>query len=829
MAGNNSKVPSPPELVTLQQQLEALTAHIPTEKRMQQSELLREVNAVFPGFKDHDLRYLKRLKLIPQRKRGKGSYNYSVDDLRDVLLIRALQDEKGEWRISSYSQIAGLMIEMLRGKLENTLKISGTIEVGVSWSQRERGFLHWRGNLVRYFLLYLFDGKVPPSALVFLFRPRHRIGETSRNGRTPWLTIKKCGYPTVAYRLDKSEPTLATAENGEVLHTPVDKATIEKYQNELWYSIEGGGFKDPVDYEVIIATPNYPQPYSYSSPENPDTITLLLSLIDGCFLDFEDVAQHTNRPVTALDVVTDLVPKMSPAWRYCACLEPSITTPGRLVVQSVSKQFPSDSQRTVQIVNIGQLLSGRAYQEGYPVVVQRTIEEDDPRITDDRATAAAAVPTLYDGQPNGALYVATRNSLDTDKPFSDADIGLLRILGLIAGQLLGQNKALQSSGRMNLAIIDDRKSEARPWDDLKEELTDLLSELRASDLSTSGKDSVQLVAVQLKNYDQLAERWKDIADWAVQQLQYSAVRYFIEQGAGSPEIYMRNQREFLLLLRRVSSNDEYEQRVRRELRERLNSLSLAIPRETQYIRVESDLWSLPFRYASLLLFEAGELEKQVTGMIETIAQAFVTLPHIHLAHQYERNGAWPKALAEYRTAHRLALNNMYIVRHIAKALTQRQFHKDAVAWWHEVLEEQKHPSHYRRLAHNLFAQGTEEGYQMAINACNKAIDLDKKDAKSHAAAGDIYYLGGEYEKAIRALETAVAFDPGNAAHYHLRIAEAYLALEQCKEALDACTVAQTYELDNREIPFMMMKIARTMNLKENSLPSSSRPSTALET
>lgn len=809
------RIPNDDELAALRAQIEERTDRLANSQRMQQGVLLREINAVYPTFNKNILRNLRDLQLIRPSQGVKGDYHYyTVDDLRDILLVLALQDPRGPWRIPSYSNSFGILIQSLRRQLQEVQAAAKSIEAPVSQTQVERGLYFWRGSLIRYFLLYLFGGKLPAGAYVFLFKPRRPVLDP-QNGRAPWLTIKEPSeFEDVKGWVKSSKLIFVTYENGEALHWPLSVPIPQQIeQSATWYWIEGGGRNKPSDYDIILAVPNAHQ--KCYAPEEPAVIRCLLRLIDGCFLDESDIGYTNHQGLTTLDVVIGLIPKMSPVWQYAACLTPSAGTPDRLGIRSDSKKSAADGPQAIQI-GTGQLLSGRAYKEGYPVIVQKTIDDNDPRIAEGRASGAAAVPTLYNDEANGALFVAPRIGSFPAPLFSEDDVALLRILGLIAGQLLGQDEAFAQSGRMSLAIMNDPAPTGIDWDKLPAALAEALKEVKPSDAASS-KDSIHLVAVQVKTYDELEAVAPDIATWAIEQLYVSAVRYFTERHIAPPNIYSYLPHEFLLLLPKFYSSDEADRQMREELRARLNSLSLTLPTKGQQVKVECELWSLPFRYNELL--RAGsDPEKQANDMITAAKEAFDFLPYVYQAHQYERDGAWAKAYEKYRAASWLAPENQYLRRHIAKALTQMQRHQEAVNLWNQILHEQEHPSHYRRLASNQVALNTEDGVRQAIESIKKAITLDNRDAKSHATAGSIYAIDGQFDKAIDELEMAAAYDPANAARYQLLIADIHYGQGHYAEAMDACITAQTHDGSDRDIPAMMMKIASARNRPTASAP-----------
>lgn len=802
MDDKKPRIPTENDLASLRTQIEEGTTHLLNSKGLQEGALLGEVKALYPTFNKTKLRNLRNTQLI-RPPRGENNYhNYSVDDLRDILLVLALKDEGGPWRLS-YAEIFGSLLQSLRSQLQETQNAAKSIEVRVGQNQRERGFYIWRSSMVRYFLLYLFEGKLPPDTFAFLYAPRHSILEPG-DGDAPWLRVKPCEFGDVDYLLKGHNRIFKTSDN-DVLHWPSRTIPQPYERGATWYHIEGGGRTYPPDYQIILAVPDSRRQCSLSDETN---VGLLLRLIDGCFLDDSDIGSNNHPTLTALDVVNSLIPRMSPAWQYAVCLASDAGTPDHLISRSASKLFAVDGRKEVQI-GFGQLLSGRAYQEGYPIVVQRAMADSDPRIAEGWRGGAAAVPTLYNGKPNGALYVTARTDPAPNEPFSGTDVALLRILGLIAGQLLGQDEALAQSGRMSLAIINDPTPTGLAWDELPAALAEALKEVKPSDAALS-KNSIHLVAVQVKTYDELEAVAPDIATWAIEQLYASAVRYFTRDGIAPPKIYIHSSREFLLLLPRVDSSDEADRQMREKLRQRLNSLSLTLPAKGQLVKVECELWSLPFRYTELLR-TGDDPEKQVNNMITAAEEAFVFLPYVYQAHQYERDGAWHAALGQYSLASRLAPNNQYLRRHMAKALTQLQRHPEAISRWSQMLARQKHPSHYRRLAHNLVALGTEDGVVQAIEAIQEAIALDERDAKNHAVAGSIYAIAGQPEEAIAELELAAAYDPANAARYQLHIADIHYDQGCYAEALGACIVAHTHDADDRDIPAMMMRVAWAMN------------------
>lgn len=801
MNDKKPRIPTDDELAALRAQIEERTAHLANNKGLQQGALLREVNAIYPTFNKNILRNLRDQQLIRPRQEGNNYHYYTVSDLRDILLLLMLKDEDGGWRLS-YTESLGTLLHALRRQLQEVQTAVRSLEVPMGQSQLERGLYIWRSSLVRYFLLYLFEGKLSPGFYVFLIKPHHSAGER-RDGSEPRFEVKSCQYGDVEPYIAKSDYVLATAENGDVFHSSFDSAKADQFA--AWYQIEGGR-TNPPSYQIIIAAPDGRQ--ECRAPHETSIIKLLLRLIDGCFLDERDVGHNNYQGLTALDVVISLIPKMSPVWQYAACLAPDPARPDHLAIRSDSKQASAGGRQTIQI-GVGQLLSGRAYKEGYPVVVQRTIDDNDPRIAEGRASGAAAVPTLYNDDVNGALYVASRTGPLPVPLFSEDNVALLRHLGLIAGQLLGQDKALAQSGRMSLAIINDPAPAGLAWDKLPTALAEALKNVNPSDAAL-GKDSIHLVAVQVKTYNELEAVDPDIAVWAIEQLHASAVRYFTERHIAPPQIYTYTPREFLLLVPRIPSNDEADRKMREALRERLNSLSLTLPAKGQFVKVECDLWSLPFRYAELLRAD-GDQDKQVSNMITAAEEAFVFLPFVYQAHQYERDGAWQMAYDQYRQASWLTPNNQYLRRHIAKALTQLQRHSEAIVQWSRIMAKQKHPSHYRRLAQNLVALGTEREVVEAINIIQEAIDLDPRDARSHATAGSIYAIAGQLDKAVDELEMAATFDPENAARYQLHIANIYFTHGRFAEALDACIVAQTHDGSDRDVSAMMMKVASARN------------------
>jgi tetratricopeptide (TPR) repeat protein len=161
----------------------------------------------------------------------------------------------------------------------------------------------------------------------------------------------------------------------------------------------------------------------------------------------------------------------------------------------------------------------------------------------------------------------------------------------------------------------------------------------------------------------------------------------------------------------------------------------------------------------------------------------------------------------YEQAYAIDPENIYIWRHIAKSRTQVYDYDGAVRWWWRVINTHKHPSHYRRLAYSLACLGD---FDQAAEICEEAIKLDDKDAKCYAEWGNILYQLERYDEAIEKLQKAGLFDPDNRATYLLRIAEVLFTLGQYRDALRTCSRALTYEPNNLEVPFWMMKICQAM-------------------
>ena len=115
----------------------------------------------------------------------------------------------------------------------------------------------------------------------------------------------------------------------------------------------------------------------------------------------------------------------------------------------------------------------------------------------------------------------------------------------------------------------------------------------------------------------------------------------------------------------------------------------------------------------------------------------------------------------------------------------------AIRWWWKVINSEKHPSYYRRLAYNLACSGD---LDQAAEHCKKAVALNDRDAGTYADWGNVLYhlglrheVGGEFERPepytsrpARSICEHYVSTPGgrNTITWLLRLAEVRFALKQ---------------------------------------------------
>jgi tetratricopeptide (TPR) repeat protein/DNA-binding transcriptional MerR regulator len=753
-------------------------------------------------FGQSSLRYLQEIQLVLPEKSEHGYYLYTWDDLQDILLIYELYIDYG----LSFSQIGGLLFNEARDKPQGNKTSLRSSELPTSQNQVDRGILFWRSSLVNIMLQHLFNNSIPHSTFIFLSQNSHLQPRATRDTNSYWFDAKKCDYPDIAHLVRQPDYFLITTKEGETFHDRVNlNSNWNNYHRDHWYLIKSGFQPGQWAHQMIICVPGT-YTYDLHQISDPQIKLLLTKLLAGCFLDL--IERPSEKFETQLEVLVNLIPEMSSKWEYSACLTPGIRHPNLLSLTAKSQHFPLWSEDQTQIAS-GLPLSGLAFQQNRPIAVQKTIGKEDPRVSEESTSAAIAVPTSINNQPNGVIYVASRYHATVEEEiFTEDEILLLQIIGQLVGRLIETERIRKQANQSAIGIIKTPTFEVDSWEVFQTRISEIIAVIVAEKSEFLENDNLHFAAVRISNYNELSKRSREVARWVQNQLYLIARNYYIVHNLGQPLLYKRSDDKFVVLIERVALDDDEERKLRDELRDDLNSLQLSFGRRDNF-EVKCELWSLPFRYLYLRQLadqqKTDGLQSATQQIIENTEQAFSILPYIYLAHEYEEEGNLLKELEQYRLAHTVAPSNVYIWRHLAKTLTKLEKYQEAERWWLRIVTEQQHPSHYRRLAYNQACLGE---IPSALRSCEKAISLMQQEAKTYQEWGNILLADKQIKEAIEKFEQAAALDTVNRAVYQLRIAEAHYLGGNYADASNACALAYTHDPNNEEIPFWSLKIAQ---------------------
>lgn len=835
MVNENSKLGlSQEEFDKLRIEVAERSSHIPEGDQFQIGEVVRILKEL--GGKPIAESRVRRIPFVwPKRDKQHGYDLYSCEDIRDLLLIFELNDN----RKIPYAQVGGLLLAESRRKLSEWMKSPGSLGLSTPPAQVQRAHLFWRSHLLMVLLGWLFAGTIPAAAHLLIRKKQYHKRFTNQD--EAWLKIHKSEFTEIDSILNTREGDLVvfTTNDREVLHKHIGWEEWKQFHAFNWYQVQASIPQSQIGYEMAIAVPPASSSESIRFIANGEEARLFVRLLDACFrsmsLEVEQIElekrQERDREhfSTRLDTVVELIPHLSPHWQYSAVLVPNLLEPNRLTFTTTSNPYPYevlDKQ-----IALSQPPAGWAFQNNQPVAIYRTIGERDPRIAfqiEEKARAVVAIPTSINGKPNGVLYVGTRKQVE-DSIFTESDIQFLRVVARIVGELIELERMRLYVGQEPLRkTILEPSLRIEPWRKLREDIAQVVEhELVPDEIAKESHDNLHLMAIRLSNYDILKtdflENAVEITEWVAVQVRSMAYRYYLEK-VGQPTLYDFAPDKFILLLKRISMKNEEERSLRDELSAYLNSMQLSFEQGRAPTPIRCELWSLPFRYSTLALrIDQIGAQSVIHEIVEKTERAFHVLPFVHKAHLYEQQGAWEKAREQYELAYAIDPENVYVWRHIAKMCTQLHDYKGAVLWWERVTKVEKYPSRYRRLAHNLVCLGDLE---YATRVCEEAVQLDDKDAKCYAEWANVLYHRAQraqaeghadvamttYDEAANKYRKAVFFEASSRtrATYVLRIAEIRYAQERYRDALSACSQALTYEPDNPDVPYWTVKICQAM-------------------
>ena len=772
------------------------------------------------------LRYVITLGLVQPVREKVGErcfYVFHRQHIRDIILIQTLREGYSDalGQSLTYTQIGSLLRDSrraARAEISRDWDDAPLHEVEVVISQADRGLVMLGSHVLGRCLAWLFRGQIPESPAVVVRRRSSEISDSSP-GRIS-CSHELRDFPTMDDLLGDlraDDLVYYVSPEGEALRHPIE--SLLPYHSLMWHHWTITRVNPRCDYDLVVGLPRPGATRNQVRLLSDETAARFLALLlEVCFLKMEPEGSEETRPLvgrrerrirTPLSVIIHLLPDLSPVWQYCVIFVPDRRDPSRLRTAASSEHFVPNYPEEA-IVEMGQLLSGWAYEHGYPVVVQRTTGPDDPRMcgqNSERAKAAIAIPTRAAGEINGVLYVGTREPLDPhSSAFSGSEVRLLQMLADILGEIIERNRIRACGEQMAIYTIDEPPRRGRSWSEYKDAIAETLRQVTSSEEVSTQRDNVQIMAVRIENYRELHDQDDRIASWVADHIRDTTHRFYLKHQLGIPTIFDRsdhNPSEFVCLLPRVSLNDEEDRQYRSTLRRLLNTLRIPF-RVQEPTLAKCLVWSMPFRFSRLRQRLKQHGLEDVTGhLVKETEDALPALSYIEKGHGYEFQGRYALALEQYRLALQIVPHSLYIMRHIAKALAMLGDNLGALESWATVISQDPNPSHYRRIAHVLACLSQLE---LAIEYYEAALRLDPMDATCWVEWGDILLMQGETSSATEKYRQAQLWDETNSDVYSLRIAEAALRQSEAREAWNMVETVLARNPDSRDARRMRLRI-----------------------
>ncbi|MEM7035034.1 MAG: GAF domain-containing protein, partial [Chloroflexota bacterium] len=566
-------------------------------------------------------------------------------------------------------------------------------------NQVRRAIYFLRGRLLEIVTSWLFEGYIPRGAIVILRQRRHDFRQTQDTQMQflledgDWDKVDR----TVQYR--PGDLRMFVSPEGEILHDP-GQSHRDEFQTHQWTHLEIYNADPAIDYILVIGRPRETL-YRLSLPiDLSEAATLLAPILQLCLQ--SESGQTMQKADTPLKAVANLIPDLSPQWQYAAILTSDHQGKASFTIRS--RFFPQELNAVTSTLSQGQLLSGWTLHTGQVCVVQKTIGDQDPRIAyqqDERAVAAVAVPTVANGQVNGVIYVGVRensamlqdnsDNADGNLLFSESQTRILRLLGSLVGEFIARQDLIRQTQQKGLQILAEMPLICQDWGQLEPHFHYVLSQLLDKPTGYDNLDNLHIMAVRLENYNSIAVQSVEVARWVFDVMANAAGGFYRDIERLTPYLFQYSETEFIVVVDHIRLHDKKEQRLRQQLLDHLHTLALPFQQGVETIKVACSVWSLSFRYLTLQQhIENTSLPKKVSQLHKKVEEALQLLTWIYEAHGDEATGSYTLALDKYQTAHRLAPQNTYIMRHIAKAYTRLREYKQAVEWWELVLSREEH-------------------------------------------------------------------------------------------------------------------------------------------
>ncbi len=513
----------------------------------------------------------------------------------------------------------------------------------------------------------------------------------------------------------------------------------------LWYFLT---LQDKVDqfYEVILGLP---EPRSSQSSVVAIDKLLTRQIESDPFIHISEFpglstflkaafAQPPDRILkegTTLSVATGIIVEASDLWDYCAILLPERSENGEeswLIVQEQSSKSPRYlNNKKDEHIDVGQPIIGWCYSHCQNVIVEPVIEND-PRLAfseEELPVAVAAVPAITEEQRVvGVVYVARyyRDDVKQSTFTEELTVGL-EALGYVCGDIIARDQVEIETVR-SLARLCTR-SWITSFPDLDALLVSVVNQIRRGiNLEQAPHSWIYLLTLNMRTTSQ-----DMITQWLCQQGIELICNFLSNHLWDPPHLkplpiglceVSPGHYVFAILCAVDLPEEKYHQRIN-HLQQEISQMHIG--------RLSPDFYpsGITFRYEDLRrkLNDKG-MKWLLTDLIERTRGALIAAPYIIRGHEALHEGDLDQAVLEFKAASNNVSNSWYVYKHLAEVYMLRGL------------------------------RGTEKDLELAVESCQKALELNTDYASAHCLLADcMFYLGKfceallEYEKALNLIST----------------------------------------------------------------------------
>lgn len=766
------------------------------------------------------LYYLEQVGIVQPHHPGGGPTKvYDLNQAKDIFVATKLRYEYG----LAYGRIDAL-ISARRGQIAL---------VDVFMTQAERLLKYVRSRLLQVILTALCDGQTLRS-LQFVVR---RVELDSRNDSLvrQEISLDRVGldelYPPLGQA--RFETAAEVTAEGEILFLP---NVLDRITDPFLWRIRIPSQQPHAVYDFLIQLPSgFSPPRVMGAVDRHQTI-ILGHLLQLCFAEPRpSISDHTRSKAVAgapkesadmLTGITDLVISAFPWWEHCAILKPSAQREGELKFIATSAHFPEELER-LTISPAQHATLKWLYENNQTVLLERVRDDDDPRFLYEAQDVVAVIPAATKRGKGVVIYLGASKRPDANvRPAQQEELKALRILGEAAAEITYRRVDRTQTVAASLSVLAEPPFSPQPldWASYESALLRVVQEIQQGQSASMGSESLFIVCIRIDNYAEIKQRSEQIARDVRAQVVALAHKAFLDEGWGAPRIFATpEERDVVCLSPRIGMDDETERRFREDFSDRLNSIPLPLERGADARRLICSMWSMPFRYSTLLgrLGQSGVNPADLAKDLAIITQKkFGIMVSTHRFHELEDQRRYKAASAEIDQALEKDPESAYLMRHKAKNEKHQGNYLEAARWWELARQRQSTVSEYRHLAllYTVLQQ-----YDKAAEQYEEALKLDPQDAELHMRYAKMLVLQGtllgpEYwEEAVARFREAARYQQQNPVPLLLLQCEAFLLLKRYEKAIEVCQQASDYEPDNDDILYFLAKAvaAQTRSKADN--------------